>query len=380
MLIVVAWEAGQRWSPRRLILAAGVAVAATQTVYQNVVLVASSIGCAMAVALALRAWRPLAALGAAGLLCAVSLLPYAGIIARRRGWNRLSETPQTTAELTARLWEVLQSAGPIVAASWIALLVIAALCFTRPSTARAARAYAISVCAMSACALLIFYLQFRLPTRGWYYVSLAAIIAVTAETVIVLSEGVLLRRLRMILAILVVIAGIQPTMRALQRPHTNVDVLAAHLFANATPADLVVVFPWFYDISLTHYDRGPADIMTIPPLADVRAHRYDLLKAAMFDADALRPLLERLQAVLSAGGRVWVIGELPRVPAFARITRLGPPPLPGTGWSSDPYEASWSQEVSRFFAVHATSRRTVPISEADDALEAPTLTVFEGWK
>jgi hypothetical protein len=104
------------------------------------------------------------------------------------------------------------------------------------------------------------------------------------------------------------------------------------------------------------------------------------LKAAMFDPNALRPLLERLQSVLSAGGRVWVIGELPRVPAFARITRLGPPPLLETGWNSDPYEASWSQEVSRFFAVHATSRRAVPIPEAGDALEAPALTVFEGWK
>jgi hypothetical protein len=133
-------------------------------------------------------------------------------------------------------------------------------------------------------------------------------------------------------------------------------------------------------VSFTYYDRGPAAAVTIPPLADVRAHRYDLLKAAMLDPDALRPLLERLQSVLSAGGRVWVVGDLPRVPAFARITRLGPPPLSGTGWSSDPYEAQWSQEVSHFFAVHTTSRRVVPIPEASDALEAPVLTVFEGWK
>ena len=380
VVIVAAWEAAQRWSLRRLILATGVALAATQTVYQNVVLVAASIGCAMAVALSRRAWRALAALAAAGVLCALSLLPYSGLIARRRDWNRLSERPQTTAELTSRLWEVLQSAGPVVAAMWIALFVVAAFCLTRPSIGRAARAYAISVCALSAVALLIFYLQFGLPTRGWYYVSLAAIMAVTAETVIVLSAGVVLRRLRMILAVLVVIAGIGPTVRALQQPHTNVDVLAAHLFANATPADLVVVFPWFYAVTFAHYDRGPADSMTIPPLADVRAHRYDLLKSAMLDPDALRPLLERLQSVLSAGGRVWVIGELPRVPPFARITRLGPPPLPATGWRSDPYETRWSQEVSHFLAVHTTSRRVVAIPEASDALEAPTLTVFEGWK
>jgi hypothetical protein len=380
VVIVAVWDAAQRWSARRVILAIGVAVAATQTVYQNVVLVAASIGCGMAVALSRRVWRSLSALGAAGILCAVSLLPYSGLIARRRSWNRLSETPQTTAELTSRLWGVLQSAGPAVAAIWIVTFVVAAICVTRPSTARAARAYAISVCGLSAVALLIFYLQFKLPTRGWYYLSLAAIMAVTAETAIVLSAGATLRRLRMILAVLVVVAGIGPTVRALQRPQTNVDLLATHLFANATPADVVVVYPWFYAVSLTYYDRGPADLMTIPPLAEVRAHRYDLLKSAMQNPDALRPLLERLQAVLSAGGRVWVVGELPRVPAFARITRPGPPPLPGTLWNSDPYEASWSAEVSHFFAVHAASRRVVQISKASDALEAPSLTVFEGWK
>jgi uncharacterized membrane protein HdeD (DUF308 family) len=380
VVIVVAWEAAQRWSARHVIFAAGVAVAATQTVYQNLVLVAASIGCAMAVALSRRAWQPLAALGAIAVLCALSLLPYLGIIARRRDWNRLSETPQTIGALTSRLWEVLQSAGWVVAAIWIAALVVAAVCLTRPSAERAARTYAISVCALSTGVLLIFYLLFRLPTQRWYYVSLAAIIAVTAETVIVLTAGVRLRRLRMILAILVVFAGIGPTVRALQRPQTNVDVLARHLFANATPADLVVVFPWVYGVSFTYYDRGPADAMTIPPLADVHAHRYDLLKSAMLDPDALQPLLERLQSVLSAGGRVWVVGELPRVPPFARISRLGPPPLLETGWSSDPYEASWSQEVSRFFAAHATSRRAVEIPEGRDALEAPALTVFEGWK
>jgi hypothetical protein len=380
VLVVIAWEAAQRWSARHVMLVLGVAVAATQAVYQNLVLVAAPVGCAMAVAWSRRVWQSLAALGAVGLLCVLSLLPYQGIIARRRDWNRLSETPQTFAALTSRLWEVLQSAGWVVAAIWIVMLVVAAACLTRPSTERAARAYAMSVCALCAGALLVFYLLFRLPTQRWYYVSLAAIIAVTAETVIALSGGAVLRRLRVSLAILVVIAGIGPTVRALQRPQTNVDVLARHLFANATPADLVVVFPWVYGVSFTHYDRGPADAMTIPPLADVRAHRYDLLKAAMLNPAALQPLLERVQSVLSAGGRVWVVGELPRVPPFARITRLGPPPLPATGWSSDPYEASWSQEVSRFFAVHATSRRAVAIPEASNALEAPALTVFEGWK
>ena len=380
IVIVVAWEAAQRWSARHVMLAAAVAVVATQTVYQNVVLAAAAIGCAMVVAWSRRAWRSLAALGAAGLLCAVSLLPYMGIIARRRDWNRLSETPQTIADLMAKLWEVLQSAGWVVAAIWIAMVLVAAACLTRPSTERAARIYAISVCALSAGALLIFYLQFRLPTQRWYYLSLAAIIAVMAETVIALSAGAGQRRIRIVLAVLVVVTGIGPTVLALKRPQTNVDVLARHLFANATPADVVVVFPWVYGVSFTYYDRGPADTMTIPPLADVRAHRYDLLKAAMLDPDALRPLLERLQSVLSAGGRVWVIGELPRVPVFARITRLGPPPLPGTQWSSDPYEARWSEEVSHFFAVHTTNRRVVQIPEASDALEAPPLMVFEGWK
>ena len=338
------------------------------------------VACAMAVALSRRAWGALAALGVAAVISAASLAPYAGIIARRGDWNRLSETPQTIANLATRFWEVLSSAGVVVAGIWVALVVIAAFCLTRPSVSRTARAYAVALSVLSVVAMGMFYLQFKLPTQRWYYVTLIAIVAVTAETVIALSSSEGMRRLRMVLAIAVLVAGIGPTVRALQSPQTNVDIVAAHLFANASPADLVVVYPWFYGVSFAYYDRGPADAMTIPPLADVRAHRYDLVKSAMLDPDPLWPLIERLQSVLSSGGRVWVVGELPRVPAFARITRLGPPPLPGTQWSSDPYEARWSQEVSQFLAAHTTNRRSVPIPRASDALEAPALTMFEGWK
>ena len=378
--IAVFWETAQRWSPRRAAIVTCVALLAVQTTYQNSVVMAAIVCCAMTVAWFRRAWASVAALLAVALVSVASLVPYASIFARRGDWNRLSETPLTVANLASRFWEVASSAGGVVAAVWISTIVVAAFCLTRPSVNRTARAYAVSVCVLSVVAIGGFYFQFRYPTQRWYYLSLTSIVAVTAEAVIVLSAGVAVRRLRMILAVGVVIAGLGPTIRALQPPQTSVDSVATHLFANATRDDLVVVYPWFYAVSFARYDRGPADVMTIPPLAEIRAHRYDLVKSAMLHPDPLRPLVDRLQSVLSSGGRVWVIGELPRVPAFARIPRLGPPPLPETGWRSDPYEARWSQEVSQFLAVHATNTRIVPIPGSSDAFEAPALTMFEGWK
>jgi hypothetical protein len=179
------------------------------------------------------------------------------------------------------------------------------------------------------------------------------------------------------LALFVLAAGLPRTLPSLGERQTNVDAIALHLEEQAGSGDLVVVNPWVFAISFARYYDGPAPLATIPPLEEHRIHRYDLVRQAMLAADPIAPLRAQVQQVLEAGGRVYVVGGLTAPPPGKAPPRLPPPPLPGTGWSSEPYEAAWSMEISALLRKHATRVSDV---ETPRALEYAYLRVFEGWR
>ena len=72
--------------------------------------------------------------------------------------------------------------------------------------------------------------------------------------------------------------------------------MAAEVSQKAGPNDLVIVHPWYYGLTFAYYYRGTAPWTTLPPLADYRFHRYDLLKAELQRTNAIEPVFERLQS------------------------------------------------------------------------------------
>ena len=73
---------------------------------------------------------------------------------------------------------------------------------------------------------------------------------------------------------------------------TNMDLIAGVLRERADARDLIVVHPWTFGVSFDRQYSGATPWTTLPPLADHRFHRYDLLKAKMILENPAQPVLQ----------------------------------------------------------------------------------------
>ena len=384
--LVFIHEATARPSRRRIGLAVLFAVLSVQCVFQNPVLLAALVGGAMAAALVEGQGRRALVPFGIGLAAALSLLPYFPLLLRVGEWRSLAHVPLSLDELAGRALAVFVASGPLVLAAWAAFFALAfaggGLRLRDRATAGSERGGLIllTLVAMllSSVGLGLFLQRVGHPTESWYFLGWIALLAACAELAIASSLPSRARRLALVaLTLLVLAAGLPPALASLAEPQTNVDAIARQLEEHAESRDLVVVSPWVFAISLARYYHGNAPLETIPPLEEHRIHRYDLVKQAMQAPDPIAPLRERVNAVLETGGRIFVVGGLSTPPPGKAPPRLPPPPLPGTGWNAEPYEAAWSAEISALLRQHATSIRDV---EMPRARERAYLRVFEGWR
>jgi hypothetical protein len=162
---------------------------------------------------------------------------------------------------------------------------------------------------------------------------------------------------------------------------TNVDVVAAVLEKSVTEHDLILVNHWFNGVSFQRYYHGRAPWMTLPPLEDVRIHRYDLIKRQIASENPMSPVLEKAAATLKSGHRVWVVGGLRFLQSGERLPTLAPAPHAGT-WSDSPYSTLWSMQVGYFIQNHAENLGLVPVPVEGpvNRYENLPLLLAEGWR
>lgn len=363
-------------SRRAVIVATAAGVAAVQTTYQNAVFV-----CAFAAAAAVeiargRSWRDATAPIGVALVSVASLLPYVPTLARRADWIGVSQRPVSLGHLLTEFGNTFRASGDLAPWVWTgaAVLVVAAIV-----TRRGAPAYAGLSALLAATGLLASYLAFGYPTQSWYYLGAVAIGAVSIDGALDASRQTWQRVARAGLAALVLVAGFTSARNRLGEPLTNIDSVGAHLSAHATAGDLVVTNPWYLGVSLHRYYQGPARVIAVPPAVDTHVHRFDLVKAAMVTPDPLRDLLDDVRSTLSSGRVVWVVGTVASAPAQFPTTRP-PPPLPGTGWNSGPYEVAWTFALGNQLRDHAVDRSAIALDSRRGRVEATELTAFRGWR
>jgi hypothetical protein len=167
--------------------------------------------------------------------------------------------------------------------------------------------------------------------------------------------------------------------------HTNVDLLAAKLRPLAATGDVILVPRWECAIPLFRYYRGPAEIISLPPMEDHRFHRYDLVLRQMMTVDPLQPVLARLEEVLRSGHRVFIAGTLP-LPDPARPLPNPPPAYKDAGgiWHGGAYHSVWGLQTAQLLRAHATRGEliAVPIPGKARVQEFEDLEfgVAEGWQ
>jgi len=409
---------------RRIFAAAAVALLSVHCLFYNSVLLLAIAAGALAVTVLARAWRTTGIILAIGVLSAISLLVYAPMMTRKQDWTFLISFPCSFTWLWTRICEVLGSPDPLGVWLWVGLvfsgLGMVAGMFAwnlRPKVAglrssvegEPAVTHAMSGAQTGAPDALLFvaaaltvgiagYAGFLLAlnyyTQPWYYITLVVFAACALDVLFgawpsaaKLQVSAVLRSVRLAVAlVLLCLAGLSAWDEMPMR-HTNVDLLAARLQDMTAKDDVILVPIWECAVSLSRYYRGPAEILTIPPMTEHRLHRYDLALRQMMTPDPLRPLLARLEEVLRSGHRVFVAGTLPFPDGDDPLS--SPPPAyrdAGGRWhgDGDAYLSFWELQAGQLLQAHAARGGFIEVPIPDNArvhgFESLKLRVAEGWR
>jgi len=410
---------------RRVLAATALALLSVHCLYYNSVLLLAIAAGSVAVAVRRRAWQTVGIVLGIGFLAAASLLPYLPMMRRMREWTFMVSYPADIAWLWKRICEVIGAPDPLGIWLWLGLFVVglgAVVSFAAPQLWRwfarrrineenAERSSSISpncdrphslpdAALFAAVALVVgvigygaFLRMLHYYTQPWYYIALLAFVACALDVIFGVWPitanhrvlPVLLRSSRLAAGLaLLCFAGL-PDWDEMPVRHTNVDLLAARIRPLAVSGDVILVPRWECAIPLARYYRGPAEIISLPPIEDHRFHRYDLVLRQMMMPDPLRPVLARLEEVLQSGHRVFIAGTL-SFPDASHPLPVLPPAYRDAGgtWHGGAYGNLWQLQVGELLHAHAARGGLIDVPIPGKArvqeFEELELAVAEGWR
>jgi len=368
------------------------AVLSVQCLLANAVLLLAIGASAMAVQILQRQVR--AALTTLGIGCgaALSISPYLESYRNAREWDVLFRSAVGLPWLWRRFCSAL--GDPSAGMLWVWLVLFAASAIgvlrllqrnpTRAPGATPLAVFALLVCVLAPICYFVFLETLGYPTQDWYYLSLVAVLALALDiaTGVLAGKFVGVAALRLALAVAVAGALVAPAFDRAQDRMSNMDLVAARLKQKAGPADFIVIAPWYLGISFRWHYRFDGGWQTLPPISDLRIHRYDLLKEQMTKADPLGGLRKRVADTLRSGHRLWVVGSLTYPRNGETPPSRAPAPHDRVGWRESAYLTAWSMQMGQFVQTHALRSRVIPIAAPTpvNAFENVRLTVVEGWR
>lgn len=387
----LVWRFTEMPSWRRGLLAAIAAVLSVQTLYQNAFLVLAVCVAGMVLCVSRRQYRPALAVLVIGLVAALSLMPYVKPMLDAQSWWAVSKTGDGFHAFLDRLIEITGGFSSLwFFYAWF-VAVIGAMVLGIGHFYLAGKNKATErqdVCCFAGVALTtgfvgygLFFILAGLTVQPWYCIPLLGFIAVCCDAILPRMHSVL--RLGVLMVAVVSFFLAWPTSYSkVQQRRTNGDRVAATLAQKVSPNDLVVVYPWFYGLTVARYYHGGAVWKTLPPLENHRYHGYDQLWSELQKTNAIQPVLEQAEAALRSGHRVWIVGDFSMPKANAPLpVDLPPAPNGPTGWLDVPYIRAWSFKFGYVLANHATNitRLVDPSTNAPETWEGIGLTVVSGW-
>lgn len=379
-----AWRFIQQPDKKTWLLFTLTAMLSVQTLYQNSALVAAICAGAGAVAWRQKKFKLIVAIFCAGLVAALSLLPY---------WINITGMAAGAAPLrmdfdsfTARLQLNTLLAFPLPQFYWLWPLLIGGVLlraiggiFSKNPDDRSL--FSAVMILVGAVAFWFFLFHANFPVQPWYFLPPVALAAVGLELALPRPAGKFRALLFGGLAALAIISGIFGV-RVLDYRFTNVDQFAKKISGAARTNDFVVVTPWQFGITFARYFHGPCAWESVPPLGDHTAHRFDLIQIQMKNPEAMSPVLAKISTTLQAGSAVWIVGEINDVGGTNAPGVPPPPPLPRTGWHETPYRFAWNNQLGWLLHRHATNLECLDRGFAEDVNfnERSPLFKVTGWK
>ncbi len=396
--MALVWKAIESPSPRRFVTAGILAVLSVQCMYQNAFLLLGICVAGAAVSLRRADPRTAGAVVLVGVAAALSLLPYRASIAGAQSWNVVIQSPTSVTDLLSVLVQALSPGGPVTALPWLALAIVCGWAVlgalrsrsgsgqggsgqggARPSVALFSGAVVVA----STAAFLVALGSTRLQTQPWYYVPLLAVLAPALDACAWAAATTNAWKIARVVAVVAVAAAMAlPGWRQVSERRTNADIVASLVGKEAATGDLVLVSPWYYGVSFRRYYKGEAEWTTLPPLEDLRIHRYDLLKAAMARPNPIDPVLEKATEALKSGHRLWLVGVFPDPRDVEQPAALPPAPHPRSGWYCGPYIITWGRQVSFLLKSHVLQAEVLPTAAGRpvNPYENLPVVVVSGWR
>ncbi len=373
------WKFIQEPKTKHLIFAAVAAVLSVQCLYQCAFfLVAFSIG-AWLVTLARKQRKVAFQTGLIGVIAALSLLPHLGNIRKGNEWLVVAHVPVDLAGLWRVLGESLSAGGGWMQYGWIALFFIALVeaFFFAVRKKNWNLIYCGCVLLTATVAHLAFLRILSLPLRSWYFLIMLAVAAMAMDVIL---SGLHFKKLQAPLALILTVLSISKCFAGVQLRHTNLDLVAAKLKQSVQTGDLVLVSPWYYGVAFQRY-YGTNGFTTIPPMTELRIHRYDLMRDVMDSPDPMAPVKTEIERTLRGGHKLWVTGVFQFLQP-GQAAMLLPERRPAQGGDAL-YFSTWMFQLTSMVAAHATKTDLIPIPVPDnqpvDVVENLTVQTFQGW-
>jgi hypothetical protein len=362
-----------------------IAMLAVNTVYQNLPVIMACCLAGGLVAAVSRDWKAAGRVSVVATMTVVSLLPYASVVARSSDWRPLVRTDNTLGRLTIRLTDIFADWNRPLRVVWLLACVVgilAAIDAVRRAGPRtnARSIYAALVAIGAPLALIVFFQLAAGNLEPWHVASLIGVVALGLD--VLLARTFVLRSLRVVLVVAAAVIVLPLSSNWVGVRQTNVDLIATFVKTAAQDGDAIVVNPWFLGITFNRYYDGRVSWITVPPIRDVRIHRYDLVKEQMADPETMTPVYRAIRTALESGHQVWLVGGAQFIPPDQTPETLPAAPAAPTGWQHPAYYRAWSRGIGRFVETHATHLEIARVEAGQPVwrLEGATLMVAYGWR
>jgi hypothetical protein len=322
---------------------------------------------------------------AIGFFVLLSMLPYAPAYLHARNWDSVIRLNLGLRWFVIRLLSALANPNWAMLYLWAgtAITLCAGLLVTRRRHEKSGGIATYAALAVILAAVVYGSLLHILgyATQAWYYFPLFALLAVALETGIqsLTAHARWLHYVRLGLAIISIFAIGIPAFAFSRVRVTNLDLVAQELSKRAGPNDLILLIPWQIGISFAPKYHGSTPWQTVPPIDDLRIHRYDLLQRQMSDPP-IQALLDRVEQTLKSGYHVWLIGD-PIVQVQGANSNPAPVfRLPNSAEAE--YSQLWTSRLTPFLfrhiadvhEIHLTTPLKISSLENADVLEV------YGWR
>jgi hypothetical protein len=371
LLAVLVYWAGWRYvrAPSRgtFLTAIIAAVAAVQMTYHNAVVVFAVCTAAMVVLALRKETKAAAGILAVGGLAAATLLPYLVVFRSASVWGDVQRIDLTVRWLYQTWLQAIMSSGIEAVLAWNVAIPAAILA----SVLRIGRQrwredpllpFHWLVLIILLVAYVAFFFALSWLTAPWYYLTLMAVAALSLECIIRLTTTRKGRWAVVLVSSLLATMATAPAARYVSERATNADLVASNAAALATRDDFIVVGPWVNGISFAHYYSGQAPWSTLPPVTDLRIHRFDLYSEAIATTQSTFSVFRLID---------WKLAEGHRVLAVRDIGYAGADPFARTEPDADFTMAAFDQFLrTRGYQVR-------PVMHAPDAARWERLSLFE---